>query len=364
MPGSDVEVPADDIGGGLTARESFDHDDADDQDSALSDQSEFISDNEDVFSSSSSSDAPQAAAQGVQQMAQEAAEFLEPASPPVLMAVNPGEGNSGTSDSGPEGSESDEGEPLPPWAGGANPPLDTGTVMLQQIRDILSGMSEHVNQVYQQEAEQRAREAPDRAQDKLNDAAYKASSLLTARANFWGGTVYGSTLATIAVIFAMMAYFKAKKNSSASPAPHTAGAATMPIGIETWVAQLSPARQQMVQGVWASWSQLGELEPFQRLSAFAGKHIDSLAMYEQISLLQIIRQVGSRRDQTFIWFESENLAYVKFLADKLTRFGYADMYANMAKARMNGRSLPVTVAAYCGQLAIALVYASRAPAKG
>ena len=349
----------------------------DNEESSIAEQREFIADNAEVFTSSSSDSVPSGVADGA--LAVEAVQqgFHQPAAPLPLEAINPGAPAGGAPDV-PQGAQP---EVLPhddpAQGGGGDPPVNDPPVndppvndppplateaTWAQVRDILQAMQDQANAIT-------AREAAASIASHEADTAYKNSSLWNGRCSiFLGGT---------ALLFAVAAFLMNRfAKSSPAPLPHGAGRAvadavsgstTASSGIQLWHDQLPPIPRQAIDNLYAAWLAManqGELEVFNRMSSFARRFAPHLAVYEHIELLQLVKQVGSPRDQRFIWYESEKMAYITFLADLLNRYGYPTFYRNLACAGVNGKSLPVTVAAGAGQLAIAYVFHSRKLAGG
>jgi hypothetical protein len=327
-------------------REAIDSDN--DELDSLSEQSELIEENAELFNGPADGLAPGNVAQGELAVIQANNAFVAVDVQPALEAVNPGDGNGGVNNDGPNAAP-DGGDAPPPAGGGGggeppppNVPLATEPT-LEAVRALLAEMQ--ASAVERGDA------------DRASENAYRETSLLYEKANIALSSL--STAATVGgVFFAVIAYLVDRFSKEQPHAHATAGAASAS-PIASWVSQLPPPMRQAIVTLGDQWSQLDELEPFTRVSNFARKHAKHLAVYQHIQLLQLIRVVGSHRDQRFIWYESEKFAYVRAAADVLNRQGYPALYAFLSKASMNGRALPVTVAAYCGQLAIAWVFASQ-----
>ena len=78
----------------------------------------------------------------------------------------------------------------------------------------------------------------------------------------------------------------------------------------------------------------------------------------------MIRVVGSPRSQNFIWFTGEKAAVIARLVQTLKYHGFPAFYRQLTTFVINGRPLPVTVAANSGQMAIAYLYAQQQKAQG
>ena len=318
--------------------------------SSVSDQEAVFEQNAAAFNQDAAGMQPADVAHGVLQVAQIQGAFNQIGEPPLEEGLNPGDGNNGVNDDGAPP------PPEPPVGGGDGapaPPLDIG-MTLEDIRALLE-RSEMMKMA----------EVDDRARERAQEAARRLTEFKYAKASTWFAALQagGVFLAVVAFVVDLL-----KKNSSSSrrvehqaPSP-TAGA--VPSGIEAWVAGLPAPQRQVIQKLGDDWSALGELEIFQRASNFARKHPVHLSVYDHIQLLQLVRVAGSSRPQAFIWYASEKRAYVQAAAEVLNTMGYPAFYAYLAKASMNGRPLPRTIAAYAGQLAVMWVYESRTKANG
>jgi hypothetical protein len=335
----EIDLSSNDLGD--LDREGFNQEEINrenDEQDALSEQSALIEENAALFNGPADGLAPDNVAQGALAVVQANNAFVAVNAPPALEAVDPGDGNAGVNNDGPN-------DP-PPAGGGDEPPPNVPLATeptLEAVRALLAEMQ--ASAVERGDA------------DRASENAYRETSLLYEKANTALSSL--STAATVGgVFFAVIAYL-VDRFSKAQPHAHATAGAASASPIASWVSQLPPPMRQAIVTLGDQWSQLDELEPLARVSNFARNHAKHLAVYQHIQLLQLIRVVGSHRDQRFIWYESEKFAYVRAAADVLNRQGYPALYAFLSKASMNGRALPVTVAAYCGQLAIAWVFASQ-----
>jgi len=169
------------------------------------------------------------------------------------------------------------------------------------------------------------------------------------------------SFAVAGFFFALVVYLIDKLTHASKPAPerrerHDAKLAAGGDPMDAWHAALPPTYRKMVDQLLAAYQALGEQEIFSRMSNLAKRHPVHLNPWEHIRLLQDVRVIGSPRDQSWIWNATEKRAVVQSLAQTVKQQGFPAFYTQLATMQSSKGTLPVTVAAGCGQYAVVLAF--------